>query len=434
MYKEENMEAKDSSDDQEARWRMNRAGLLNFWLYDEEEFQLEEGRLILRGANGSGKSVTMQSFLPLVLDGDKRPHRLDPFGSRDRRIEYYLLGETDSNKTDITGYLWLEFYHPEKELYKTIGIGIRARRGIAQVQFWGFLIDDGRRIGIDFRLYDYNHWLAQKSRVPYGRRELEEHIGAGGQVVQEQAAYREMVNKQLFGFTEGDSFQDLLQLLIQLRSPKLSKDFKPTALYEILHSSLPPLQEEELSPLSEVLEDMDQIADGLDEVRLHRKEMARLQEIYERYNKQVLYLKAVSYIQENEDYEALNKQTREAESAYKQAEAEMLAAQQALEATDNRLQETAEELSVLEKHEAIGKQRELELAAKSLVETEESLKLARERIKRHYQRTEKLKRDVEDTESKRDALKRKRSLRLILSTAAIGARMSLIMTIGRGSG
>lgn len=77
----------------DARWRMNRVGILNFWYYDEEEFQLEEGRLILRGANGSGKSVTMQSFLPLVLDGDKRAHRLDPFGSRDRRIEYYLLGE-----------------------------------------------------------------------------------------------------------------------------------------------------------------------------------------------------------------------------------------------------------------------------------------------------------------------------------------------------
>ena len=34
-----------------------------------------------RGTNGSGKSVTTQSFIPLLLDGDKRPSRLDPFGS-----------------------------------------------------------------------------------------------------------------------------------------------------------------------------------------------------------------------------------------------------------------------------------------------------------------------------------------------------------------
>ena len=33
------------------RWRMNRMGILNFWLYDEEVFELEQGRLLFRGAN-----------------------------------------------------------------------------------------------------------------------------------------------------------------------------------------------------------------------------------------------------------------------------------------------------------------------------------------------------------------------------------------------
>ena len=91
------------------RWRMNRMGILNFWLYDEEVFELEQGRLLFRGANGSGKSVTMQSFIPLVLDGDKRPERLDSFGSRDRRMEYYLLGDSETGHMDRTGYLWIEF-------------------------------------------------------------------------------------------------------------------------------------------------------------------------------------------------------------------------------------------------------------------------------------------------------------------------------------
>jgi hypothetical protein len=112
------------------RWEMSRAGLFNFWCYEDEEFTLESGRLILRGTNGAGKSVTMQSFLPLVLDGDKRPHRLDPFGSRDRRIEYYLLGEGDHSSR--ISYIWLEFYHPVKQLYKTIGIGLKAQKGGAK--------------------------------------------------------------------------------------------------------------------------------------------------------------------------------------------------------------------------------------------------------------------------------------------------------------
>lgn len=59
-------------------YKVSKIGLLNFWLYDEEEFDFYDGKLILRGTNGSGKSVTMQSFIPLILDGNKNPDRLDP--------------------------------------------------------------------------------------------------------------------------------------------------------------------------------------------------------------------------------------------------------------------------------------------------------------------------------------------------------------------
>lgn len=40
-------------------YKVSKIGLLNFWLYDEEEFDFYDGKLILRGTNGSGKSVTM---------------------------------------------------------------------------------------------------------------------------------------------------------------------------------------------------------------------------------------------------------------------------------------------------------------------------------------------------------------------------------------
>ena len=89
------------------RWKMNRIGFVNFWLYDEEDFEFEDGKLLLRGQNGSGKSITTQSFIPFVLDGDRTPSRLDPFGSSDRRMEYYFLGE--EGRDEATGYLYLEF-------------------------------------------------------------------------------------------------------------------------------------------------------------------------------------------------------------------------------------------------------------------------------------------------------------------------------------
>ena len=95
-----------------SKWQIYRVGLLDFWYYDEEEFYFLDGRMLLRGANGSGKSVTMQSFIPLLLDGNMRPERLDPFGSRARKMENYLLEEGDERQ-ERTGYLYMELKRRE---------------------------------------------------------------------------------------------------------------------------------------------------------------------------------------------------------------------------------------------------------------------------------------------------------------------------------
>ena len=49
-----------------SRWKASKIGLVNFWYYDEQEFTFAKGRMLLRGSNGSGKSVTMQSVVPLA--------------------------------------------------------------------------------------------------------------------------------------------------------------------------------------------------------------------------------------------------------------------------------------------------------------------------------------------------------------------------------
>ena len=105
-----------------SRWQANKIGLVNFWYYDEQEFSFAKGRMLLRGSNGSGKSVTMQSVVPLLLDGNMSPERLDPFGTKDRKMSNYLL-EDDDEKEERTGYLYLEFRRKESDTYITIGMG-----------------------------------------------------------------------------------------------------------------------------------------------------------------------------------------------------------------------------------------------------------------------------------------------------------------------
>lgn len=131
-----------------SRWQANKIGLINFWYYDEQEFPFVKGRILLRGSNGSGKSVTMQSVVPLLLDGNMSPERLDPFGSRDRKMSSYLL-EEDDGREERTGYLYLEFKRQDTDTYLTIGMGIRARRG-KNLDKWYFSLTDGRRVGKDF--------------------------------------------------------------------------------------------------------------------------------------------------------------------------------------------------------------------------------------------------------------------------------------------
>lgn len=273
------------------RWVMNRAGLLNFWYYDEETFQFSDGKLLLRGSNGSGKSVTMQSFLPVLLDGKKTPDRLDPFGSKARRMEDYLLGEKEVvDRDERTGYLFLEYKKQSTDQYITTGIGMQAKRNKG-IKSWYFLITDNRRIGQDFHLAQVQ--LGEK--IPLSAKELENRIGQGGYVVSTQKEFMELVNKYVFGFPTTEAYEDLIKLLIQLRSPKLSKDFKPTVIYEILESALPPLTDDELRSLSDTIESMDTTQQQIEQLERELESIQRIEQAYDKYNQYVVAERAYQW-------------------------------------------------------------------------------------------------------------------------------------------
>lgn len=275
------------------KWQMHQAGLFNFWYYDDQVYRFSDGKLLLRGSNGSGKSVTMQSLITVLLDGRKSPDRLDPFGSKARRMEDYLLGEKDVvDRDERTGYLYLEYKRSGSEQYMTTGIGMQAKRN-GKFDSWGFILLDNRRIGIDFKLYKTEYSPEGKEEhIPLTRGELERAVGTGGHVVQGQKDYMEMVNKHVFGFETNEAYEDLMKLLIQLRSPKLSKEFKPTSIYEILNASLPGLSDEELRPLSDTIENMEQTKEQLAKLEMEQKSLEKLCRHYEQYNQFVLAEKA----------------------------------------------------------------------------------------------------------------------------------------------
>lgn len=348
-----------------SRWQANRIGLINFWYYDDQEFPFVKGRMLLRGSNGSGKSVTMQSVIPLLLDGNMSPERLDPFGSRDRKMSSYLL-EEDDGRDERTGYLYLEFKRKESDTWLTVGMGIRARRG-KPLDKWYFSLSDGRRVGKDFLLYKE---IGEK--VTLSKKELENRIAGGGQVFDRQADYMDYVNRQIFGFETVEEYKELIDLLIQLRTPKLSKDFKPSVVNDILSDSLQPLSDEDLRPMSEAIENMDTMNLNLKAREAGYQAAEKIQRVLDRYNRLTLFEKADRCC---ENQKRLSEAEREAKAQADETERSrkrLLALEQEISELDARRDAMEKERESLSKSDAVSlKSRELDLAAR--IRTRESL-------------------------------------------------------------
>ena len=282
------------------QFKITKIGLLNFWLYDEEEYDFYGGNLILRGTNGSGKSVTMQSFIPLILDGNKSPDRLDPFGSKERKIEDYIIGDADSvQKEEATSYLYMETLNEEENKYITIGLGFRGRKG-RPVESWGFSLKDGKRVNKDFYLYK-----DPANKIPLSKNELKSRLGSLNEFTDTTKDYKAMVNRLLFGFPNLDTYDEFIKLLLQLRSNKLSKDYKPTNLVNVLNTVLQPLTEEDLRPLSEAIEQMNKTKEQVETLEKNSKSLKDFLRVYRNYNEIMLLTKARNYNQENTNFKQL---------------------------------------------------------------------------------------------------------------------------------
>ena len=302
---------------------MNRMGLVDFWCYDNEEFIFENGHMLLRGSNGSGKSVTLQSFIPLLLDGNKNSERLDTFGSRSRKMDTYLIDE-NSEREERIGYLYLEFKRADSDLYLTIGMGLRARKN-KKIDAWYFVIEDNRRVNRDFSLMDNHLTLSQK--------QLKNILG--DQVIDNQGDYMRKVNDALFGFENIDDYRDAINLLLQLRMPKLSNSLSPSKINEILEKSLQPISEEDLRPMSEAILNMDSLQDELASLKHSLSAAKAINVAYDTYNMAMLVDKWKKYDQEQQKTGQLKKERQAKLSEYQVLEQELKQLNQGM--SENRI-------------------------------------------------------------------------------------------------
>jgi uncharacterized protein (TIGR02680 family) len=306
------------------RWKPLRAGLVDMFYYDAEEFWFHDGRLLLRGNNGTGKSKVLALTLPFLLDGELAPHRVEPDGDRQKRMEWNLLLGGKHPHPERLGYSWLEFGRRDPggtTEFRTLGCGLKAAadRGIAR--HWFFVTT--QRVGEHLR-------LLPDSRVPLTREKLREEIDGHGLVYDRAADYRRAVDEALFGLGE-HRYEVLVNLLIQLRQPQLSKKPDEKLLSRALTEALPPLSPGLVTTVADAFRGLDEERDALRALEEARGAATEFLRHYRRYAQVAAKRKAAGPRQAQSRYEQLGRDLTAAEEAYATADAELQAARSELD-------------------------------------------------------------------------------------------------------
>jgi uncharacterized protein (TIGR02680 family) len=316
-----------------------RIGLVELFHYDVEEFWFRDGHLLLRGNNGTGKSKVLSLTLPFLLDANLASSRVEPDGERSKRMEWNLL--MNGRHERRTGYTWIEFGRLDETgqpLMLTLGCGLRAIAGRPGAEPWYFITD--QRIGSDL-------WLTTQERTTLGKERLAEAIGTRGQVFPSAQSYRRAVDERLFRLGK-ERYDALVDTLIQLRQPQLSKSPDEHRLSEALTQALPPLDRAALEDVAEAMSELDDIRRGLDEVDAMRKAIASFGARYRRYAQVATRRKARILRQAQTDFDNASREVNAAQEELEKARANVLRCQAAQQELDQQLAADAARLRVLQ--------------------------------------------------------------------------------------
>ena len=302
------------------RWKPLRAGLVDMFYYDQEEFWFHDGRLLLRGNNGTGKSKVLALTLPFLLDGDLAPHRVEPDGDRQKRMEWNLLLGGRHPSPERLGYTWLEFGRRSAdglEEFRTIGCGLKAVTGRGIARHWFFVTS--QRPGAELQ-------LLPGSRVPLTREKLREQIGQHGFVYDRAADYRRAVDEHLFGLGP-HRYEALVNLLVQLRQPQLSKKPDEKLLSRALTEALPPLSPGLVTTVADAFRGLDDERDALRSLAEAQEAATAFLGHYRRYAKVAAKRKAAGPRLTQSRYEGLGRDLATAEEAFTAAQRQLDEAQ-----------------------------------------------------------------------------------------------------------
>jgi len=283
------------------RWQPTRAGLIGLWHYWEETFTFHRGRLLLRGPNGTGKSMALELLLPFLLDGDTAPHRLTSAArSRGTLYDRMMAGATDPARA---GFAWVEFRRAGEVF--TAGARMRASSSTRQAVADFFTTDQA--VGQNLHLLDAR-------REPLSRKDLDAALDGHGRIHRTRDEHRTAVRTVLFPGLNADRYESVIGTLLALRREKLSQNLDLDKLSGVLTDALPPLDEHDLAAVAEGFERLDRRRAALEALEREVAEVRSLAGRQRAYARAVLARVAGRVRRTETDRDEVTRQEREATS------------------------------------------------------------------------------------------------------------------------
>ena len=226
------------------------------------------------------------------------------------------------------GYAWLELGRRGEDgpAFCTIGCGMKAVKGRGIAAHWFFVTD--QRVGEDLALVDATGVALTADR-------LEDAIGPRGSVHRRARDHRRAVDERLFGL--GDvRYGGLIDLLIKIRAPQLSKRPDERGLSDALTGALPPLDQAMMADVAEAFRALEEDGEQLAAMIEARDASERYLTTYRAYARMATRRRAAPVRQAQTVFDRVSRELAEAEENHARAHAELPQARETLERASSR--------------------------------------------------------------------------------------------------
>lgn len=209
-----------------------------------------------------------------------------------------------------------------------------------------------------------------------------------------------MVNDLLFGFKDIDSYDEFINVLLQLRSPKLSKEYNPTKLMTILSSVLQPLTNDDVRPISDAIEDTNKTKEKLNTLNRGIKALSNLLKVYQNYNEINLYKKAESVSLAVENINKKNKETKEKEQNIETLKLSLKKIDDKINLLQKELVEITTKLSSIDNKDLKEYTEKLQELEREITKNKDIINSIKEKLQNKFDQEKKYENDLKTIEEK----------------------------------